>query len=156
MKNHTEKSAGVFPTRNQALALALLTAGVETAPPHVTNLYTTTKLKELRMSASEAEKKGVPGLLTYYFRTSERLQSMLAAWDAQKESIRSGEAAELEISDEDFMRAAAMLAHNREGFRGLWRQCRALVKIPDDDGKGFRIISTNASPELRARMGFSK
>lgn len=158
------RNDGVWPTKNAALALALMTAGARTASPHVTNLYTATKLKDLKCgSASEAEKKGLAGDVTYYFAADARLEKLLAAWDGQKAIMAKAEKgetltpaeADLSLSDDLFMRAAAQLLGNRPHFLKLWKQTSALLKV-DDGENSFRIISTNAGAKIRQQLGFTK
>lgn len=115
----------VFHTQNKALALALMCAGCEmyqegsTGP--VLNIYTKSKLKDLGfggqgMSIEKAATAAInarkPGVVTFYFRRTDKLNKCIKAWDTACTSIELGTLSD--IPDEHVMEVCCVHSQTRK------------------------------------------
>lgn len=155
-----------FHTTNLALALALQIVGFK--PKLVQKIYTPAKLREMGCgSVAEAMKRNRMGEVFFYFELTDELKAAKDAWFAMAADIKKGNAeAVAEFSSVEAMRIACVFSESRKiMFDRIAAMPGILVetsgeKIDNrgDDGygvvklPGFKMISTNASPELREKL----
>lgn len=157
-------TSGYWRTQNGALALMLATAGCEMAKPPVENRYRPETLRKLGVSsATEAEAKGLPGQVTYFFASSDLLKTLLKEWREMEELIEKLElrtitpeefaSLDVDVSEREFARVAFQILKNRRPFVNLWKTRAALFETKTGP-KSFKVISTNASEQTKKDMGF--
>ena len=147
-----------FITSNVLLVTALHLVGVPWADPTspCVNLYDEAILRERKCpNAKEAVRRKIPGRVAFSFKRTPELGAYLGAWDAQQEVIKKQEAGDLNdarttfesMDPQEAVRLACQVLKNLQSIKGMWQHAPAMVS------NGGKIISVNASEELRRKMG---
>ena len=147
-----------FITSNILLVTALHLVGVPWSDPAspCVNLYDEAILRERKCpNAKEAIRRKIPGRVAFSFKRTPQLGAFLKAWDAQQEIIKQQETGTpndarttFESMDpQEAVRLTCQVLKNYGAIKGMWQHAPAMVS------NGSKIISVNASDELRAKMG---
>lgn len=134
-----------FVTDNAALAVALHMAGVPFAfPDHPSqNEYNAETLKRNEQRATDLERRGIPGKVTWAF-ARDAAGDLIKHFDAEVAAIKAGaKSSELAADPIDFIKIAAHYAEVRKAMLNLWKLHPSFVTITHADGKS-ETISTNA------------
>lgn len=157
-----------FQTTNTILALCLDRAGVPLC--EVWNVYTEEQLRKLRMTAREAKDRGQPGTVTYYFERVDSLQELLAAFADEEAAFKRREESDLHLTPEQAVRFAYTTLKKKNEFALYWRQTAPKVQIRNAGQPitttspsgvkttkfpGFRLVSVDASDEVKRDCGFA-
>lgn len=178
------KEGSFFQTQNRQLAFALASAGCEFAPQSAggpaINTYTLGFLRSRRIgvgktidaAAKEAADRKIPGIVSYIFKRTPKLEEAIAHWDRIVDEFRRAEAEERAPRGEDLtlkqqVEAAYYFAHNSKEFANVpWFNSPLISTIeastsevktagPDPKkvtrGKG-KIWSLGASEEFKNQL----
>lgn len=169
MNPATQRKPAPFVTDNEALALALQTAGVPAI--ECRNIYTKETLARLGFATARAAfEKGAKGTVTFTFERTPDLAEILAGWEEAETAHKARSDAKADAcTPREFGRLAGTLHLKRREFGQVWRKRSPLfieqegeaIRTEEGDGyritlPGMKICSIDAPEAVKRRLGFIK
>src|SRR5690349_14177926 len=132
-----DQNEPTFPTRNTAVAMALLAAGVP--HPEIVQCFTDDFLRKHGARdlfdardrvIPELQRRGIHGLVTYVFQHTPALNELLRHYNDQMRRMEAGQTVPLEkIEPEEAARLAATIQHNKNAILHNLRELPPMVSI---------------------------